>query len=123
MRGVVLDASAVADAALGASGLPREIFHSHIGLDIEVMSVFRRQVIHGMVSAHEAREAIDVFLSIEIASHPVRRLLPRIWSLRHDISSYDAGYVALAESLGIPLVTRDKKLAKTAQRYCDVIVP
>lgn len=50
-------------------------------------------------------------------------LVTRIWAMRHDISAHDAGYVALAEALGVPLVTLDRKLARTAERYCEVIVP
>jgi predicted nucleic acid-binding protein len=36
-------------------------------------------------------------------------LQPRIWELRHNMWPYDAAYVALAESLGITLVTVDAK--------------
>ena len=32
------------------------------------------------------------------------------------------GYVALAEALDVPLLTADRRLAKTAARYCDVVV-
>jgi predicted nucleic acid-binding protein len=38
-------------------------------------------------------------------------LLPRIWDLRHNLTAYDAAYVALAEALAAPLVTRDAALA------------
>jgi predicted nucleic acid-binding protein len=46
-----------------------------------------------------------------------------VWPLRHDISLYDACYVALAMVLRAPLVTLDRKLASSATRYCEVIIP
>jgi predicted nucleic acid-binding protein len=41
-------------------------------------------------------------------------LLFRIWELRNNVTAYDACYLALAEALGAPLVTRDAKLAAAA---------
>ena len=38
-------------------------------------------------------------------------LLPRIWGLRHNMTAFDAAYVALAEVLDAPLVTTDARLA------------
>ena len=35
----------------------------------------------------------------------------RIWELRQNLTAYDAAYIALAEALGAPLLTRDKRLA------------
>lgn len=46
-----------------------------------------------------------------------------VWPLRHDISLYDACYVALAMVLRAPLVTLDRKLASSATRYCEVTIP
>jgi len=40
-------------------------------------------------------------------------LLRRIWLLRQNLSAYHASYVALAEELHAPLITRDKRLAST----------
>ena len=37
--------------------------------------------------------------------------LARIWALRHNLTAYDAAYVALAETLNVPLVTCDTRLA------------
>ncbi|MFB8189885.1 type II toxin-antitoxin system VapC family toxin [Microbacterium sp. NPDC055988] len=120
---VVLDASAAIDALLGTSEwVHGDDFHAHAGLDIEVLSVLRRQTLHERLPAHRAREALDLFGELQITRHPLRRLIPRIWMLRDDVTAYDAGYVALAEALGIPLLTLDRKLAKTAARYCEVIV-
>ena len=35
----------------------------------------------------------------------------RIWELRQNLTAYDAAYIALAEALGAPLLTRDRRLA------------
>lgn len=124
MNAVVFDASAAVDASLGRGAwqVPG-VLHAHAGLDIEVISVLRRKALREEIRASDAREALDTLALLEIERHPVERLLSRIWHMRHDISAYDAGYVALAEALGIPLLTLDRKLAKAAQRYCDVLVP
>lgn len=50
-------------------------------------------------------------------SFPIERylhgsLLRRIWELRHNMTPYDASYVALAERLGVPLLTRDLRLSR-----------
>lgn len=123
MTGAVLDASAAIDLLIGhGEGVEAEEWHSHAGLDIEVFSVLRRVVQRELLAADAARETLDHFLGLAIERHALQRLLPRVWDLRHDISAYDAGYVALAEALGLPLITLDRRLATTAVRYCDVIV-
>src|SRR5947207_3403455 len=48
-----------------------------------------------------------------IARYPHHPFLSRIWELRHNATAYDATYLALAEALAAPLVTRDAKLAST----------
>ena len=124
MTALVLDASVAVELVSGElAWTGDDIFHAHVGLDIEVLSVLRRRSLRNEIPAHTARESLGVFTALLIERHPVRQLLPRMWAMRHDISAYDAGYVALAEALGYPLVTLDRKLAKTAARHCEVIVP
>ncbi|MCL2418220.1 MAG: type II toxin-antitoxin system VapC family toxin, partial [Conexibacteraceae bacterium] len=42
--------------------------------------------------------------------HPIEPLADRVWELRHQFTSYDACYLALAEAVGAPLFTCDAKL-------------
>ena len=37
-----------------------------------------------------------------------------MWAIRQNLSAYDAGYVALAELLNVPLLTRDGRLARSS---------
>jgi predicted nucleic acid-binding protein len=62
---------------------------------------------------------------IDLTDLPLRRyphdlLLPRIWDLRNNLTAYDAAYVALAEALNAPLLTRDRRLATAAGHFAQV---
>jgi predicted nucleic acid-binding protein len=59
------------------------------------------------------RIALDDLLALPIRRHSHRLLLDRVWALRNNLSAYDAFYVALAEVLDAPLITRDGRLART----------
>lgn len=56
---------------------------------------------------------------------PLRRaphdaLLHRCWQLRDNMTMYDAAYVALAEALGAPLLTADRRLSRATGARCDI---
>jgi predicted nucleic acid-binding protein len=44
----------------------------------------------------------------------------RMWELRHNLTAYDAAFVALAEVLDIPLLTADAKLAAAPDHSADI---
>ena len=79
-------------------------------LDSEVAHVLRRHVLGGLLSEGRAAEALSDLGDLPLDRYPARPLLPRIWELRHNLSGYDATYVALAELLPAPLVTVDRRL-------------
>jgi predicted nucleic acid-binding protein len=115
----VIDASAVIDLLLGDRSLRavidgRHPLHAPVTIDAEVLHSLRRQWLAGGLSDMDVAEMLDVFRGAPITRHPVQPLVARMWSLRRNITAYDAGYVALAESLDLPLLTRDWRLAHSA---------
>jgi predicted nucleic acid-binding protein len=117
---IVLDASAVIDLLLGSEAgtristrlaAPDETLHAPHLLDLEVAQVLRRYEAAGLLSASRARQALDDLADLGVVRYAHEDLLPRIWHLRRNLTAYDAAYVALAEALDAPLLTRDGKLA------------
>lgn len=120
---IVLDASAAVDWLLQTPAGQRveqriysrnESLHAPHLLDLEVTQVLRRLVREAMIPARRADVAVGDLLDLRIARYPHFVLLPRIWQYRHNLSAYDAAYVALAEKLGAPLITRDSRLASSS---------
>ena len=90
-------------------------FHSPHLVDVEVTQGLRRLVRTGEVSAHRAAEAIADLADFDLHRHPHIDLLTRAWTLRENITAYDAMYVALAEALDASLVTCDTPLARATR--------
>lgn len=121
----VIDASAMIDVLVGserASQLLAVLDDDLFAPDLlvpEVYSFLRR-----MASSGSLRDAER--LAAEMRRAPVEYLhtwpyAERIWSWRHNMSPYDATYVALAEDLGATLVTSDLRLARAAQGIVRVV--
>lgn len=117
---IVVDASAVLELLLRTSAAerlaerllqPEESLEAPQVLDLEVAQVIRRYWLAGSISAERAGEALADFRDLRIHRHPHQPLLSRVWELRHNLTAYDAAYVALAEALDAPLLTRDARLA------------
>jgi len=97
-----------------------ETLHSPHLLDLEVAQVLRRLVREGTISARRGDEALRDLLALRISRYPHFVFLPRIWKHRHNLSAYDAAYVALAEKLSAPLVTRDARLSAASGHGAQV---
>lgn len=93
--------------------------HAPAILDLEVIAAVRR-LARGGLGEIEASEAVTDLSELSIRRYPHLALLPRIWELRHNVTPYDAAYVALAEVLGAPLLTADSRLAEAPGPRCVV---
>lgn len=120
---IVVDASIVVEVVLRSDkGMALEErlldgddpLHAPHVLDLEVANALRQCVGRGEIDERRGREALADLADIPIKRHPHRPLLERVWQLRHNLTAYDAAYLALAETLGASLATRDKALASVA---------
>jgi predicted nucleic acid-binding protein len=82
----------------------------------------RRQVATRTVAAAQGGQALDVWRRLAVTRYAGSGLLGRVWELRDNLSAYDATYVALAEALGVELVTADARLARAPGVRCAVTV-
>ena len=87
------------------------------------MSSFLRGVERGRLASRErVTESLGLFLALPLDLHEPRALVPRVWGLRRNLTTYDAAYVALAEALDAPLLTLDGALARAVARHTEVVV-
>jgi predicted nucleic acid-binding protein len=116
---IVLDASAAVEFVLGSArgrqisgriAHPRESVHAPHLIDLEVAQVLRRADASRQASPERLRTALQDFRALRLERYPHDVLLPRIWKLRHNVSAYDAAYLALSEVLSAPLLTCDSAL-------------
>ncbi|MGZ4616007.1 MAG: type II toxin-antitoxin system VapC family toxin [Actinomycetes bacterium] len=116
---IIVDCSAVVDALTGAPGvaelvemLSAEDLHAPELLDYEVVAALCGLVLGRRLSVERAEEVLIDFADLPIERWPAEApLRHRAFQLREGLSAYDAAYVALAEALECPLVTRDRRLA------------
>ena len=91
-------------------------------VDVEVPAVLRRHVSAGLLSQERAEKALDDLGAMPIVRASHAPLLQRCWELRENVTPYDAVYVALAESLGVTLLTGDARLARAPGPRCEIEV-
>ncbi len=120
---IVVDASAPIEVLLrtpAASSIESRLFspgqslHAPHLLDIEVAQVIRRYAAKGEIDGERGRVALGDLAAFRLQRYPHDFLLPRAWTLRNNVTAYDAVYIALAEALDAVLLTRDGRLAGAA---------
>jgi predicted nucleic acid-binding protein len=114
---IVLDASAMVEALVGRApdeellnALSGDVDAPHL-LDVEVLSVLQGLLRGRKLDTPTADQARVDHCAFTITRHETAPLADRIWQLRHQFTSYDASYLALAEALQAPLYTCEAKLA------------
>lgn len=125
---VVLDASVAVDAVVDAGARGKwcpEYVGSGRGLvpDLIYPEATRALRCVEMKGLFGVEANVEKLLGFTWVSMRFETYAQAVWPLRHDISLYDACYVALAQVTEVPLTTLDRRLAATARRYCEVVTP
>ena len=124
---IVLDASAIIRVLVGRDpgsalldAVAGDLAAPHI-LDAEVLSVLRGMVLGRVLPLEAAESARRSYADLVLTRYEAALLADRVWALRTQYTSYDAMYLALAEGLGAPLVTCDRKL-DAGGHHVEVVV-
>ena len=128
---IVIDASATIN--LLAVGGDRGAWVENRILDnglVQVPELFDLEVLNALrgLEASGAREDVIETALVGLASLRAKRhahapFRGRIWALRHNLTAYDAAYVALAEALDAPLITTDARLARSSGHRARIELP
>lgn len=90
-------------------------------IDSEVTHVLRGLVHRGDLSQEQGDLALEGFMQLTLTRFPADWLRTRMWALRHNLSAYDATYVALAEMTeASALLTTDARLANAPGPECNI---
>ena len=125
---LVLDTSAVLDvltATEPAPGLAQRLardgdLHAPHLLDTEMLHALRGLTSRGELSEERGADARTDFAELALIRYPHWPLSDRVWELRHNLTAYDATFVALAEALDVPLVTCDARLAGAPSHSAEI---
>jgi predicted nucleic acid-binding protein len=126
---IVVDASVVANA-LGDDGFDgrrarNELREARVAsapdlVDLETVAALRKRWLRGAISARRLSSAIDDLHALDLDRYPALPLMRRAYSLRANVTPYDAAYIALAEALDCELLTGDKRLAGAPGLQCAI---
>lgn len=127
---IVVDTSALIDAVLARPAKRRLLarlsddgdLHAPHLIDVEILHALRRLALTGAVGEERLEAARADLDDITVTRYPLGSLADRVWQLRHQLTAYDATFIALAETLAAPLVTCDRRLARAGGHHAQVEV-
>jgi predicted nucleic acid-binding protein len=91
-------------------------------MPLEVIRTLRKAVVGGHLTEDDAIAAYTVLITSEITYVGASEALLRaVWAMRHNVSAYDAPYIAIAAEYGARLVTFDARLAKAAEQVAPFV--
>jgi predicted nucleic acid-binding protein len=125
---LVVDTSAILDAIAAYESAPGLIarlaadgdLHAPHVIDVEILHALRGMLMREEITPERAADARTDFAETVLLRYPHEPLSDRIWELRHNLSAYDAAFVALAETLEMPLVTCDARLASSSGHNAQI---
>jgi predicted nucleic acid-binding protein len=128
---IVVDASAMVVApssptmqgeAARAAMAADDIWIAPAHMPLEVVRTLGKAVVGGRLAEDDASAAFEALLAAEITYvGPSEALLQAAWAMRHNVSAYDAAYLAIAAEHGARLVTFDTRLAKAAEQVAPLV--
>jgi predicted nucleic acid-binding protein len=128
---IVIDSSVLVAALIDSSPtgdwaehiLQNELLQAPELVRAEATNIFRRLERAKLITTPEANAAQDDLMQLDLQLFPFDPFAGRIWELRHNVTSYDAWYVAIAEALELPLATLDEPLSKSSGVTCKFLTP
>ncbi len=84
--------------------------------------MLRRHSLRGNLSGLRENAALGGLRDMRLSRYSHTAFLDRIWELKNNLSAYDAAYIALAETLGAPLITTDARLARASGIRAEIEV-
>lgn len=121
---IVVDASVAVGALCGDTACiraleDRRLVAPHL-IDAEVAHAIRSLAAGGRLNSDDAHSLFRTWSRLAVDRLPMTGLFSRVWDLRHNLTAYDAMYVACAELLDVPLVTADRGMAGAAGVRCRI---
>jgi predicted nucleic acid-binding protein len=125
---LVVDTSAVLEALASrtpAPGLVERLAHDsdlhapHL-IDTEILHALRRMTIAKTISDERAADARSDFAELTLSRYSHQPFGDRVWELRHNLTAYDATFIALAEALDAPLITCDARLGAAPGHFARI---